>query len=71
MIERYPTRSVTARADGWEVELTVANEPWLRELLLRLGVGARVLEPPQWRDLGARAAATVLARYEAGGSSAS
>ena len=71
VIERYPTRAVTATAEGWLVELTVANEPWLRELLLRIGVGARVLEPPEWRDLGARAAASVLARYDAGGSNAS
>jgi proteasome accessory factor C len=71
VVERYPTRSVTATPDGWEVELTVANEAWLRELLLRVGTGARVLEPPEWRDLGSRTAAALLARYEAGGSKVS
>jgi len=64
--ERYPTRSVQPDGDGWLIEVTVASERWLSELLLRLGAEAEVLEPPQWRDLGARAATALLARYATG-----
>lgn len=70
VVERYPTRSVRETADGLEVELTVTRERWLRELLLRLGTAAEVVEPEQWRDLGAQAAMTVLARYSDGGANA-
>lgn len=71
VVERYPTRSVETVADGTVVELTVTEPGWLRELLLRLGPAARVLDPAEWRGLGAQAAAELLARYEAGGSDAS
>ena len=64
--ERYPTRSVTRMDDGWAIDVTVASERWLRELLLRLGAEATVVDPPEWRDLGSRAAAELLARYAAG-----
>lgn len=70
VVERYPTRAVRETVDGLEVELTVTRERWLRELLLRLGTAARVVEPDQWRDLGARAATAVLARYGEGGANA-
>ncbi|HNJ97367.1 MAG TPA: WYL domain-containing protein [Ilumatobacteraceae bacterium] len=62
--ERYPTTSVTELGDGWRIELPVASERWLGELLLRLGATAVVEAPLQWRDLGARAAAEVLRRYD-------
>ena len=65
-IERTPCRS--QRVDGGEtlVELVVANERWLAELLLRPGPHAEVVSPPEWRDLGARAARELLAaRYAA------
>lgn len=71
VVERYPTRSVQQHADHTEVELTITDPSWLEELLLRLGPTARVVQPAEWRDLGARAASTLLARYEAGGSDAS
>ena len=71
VVERYPTRGVTDDGDGVVVELTVANETWLRDLLLRLGAGAVVLDPPEWRTVGADAARRLLARYEAGGSAES
>lgn len=61
--ERYPTRSVTADGDGWVIEVSVASERWLRELLLRLGAAATVVEPAAWRDLGSQAASGLLARY--------
>lgn len=63
--ERYPTTSVTEHERGWRIELPVASERWLRELLLRLGAAATVEAPPEWADLGHTAAAELLARYEA------
>jgi proteasome accessory factor C len=62
--ERYPTRSVVADGEGWLIEVTVASERWLRDLLLRLGPAAAVLQPAEWRDLGATAAGELLTRYE-------
>ena len=62
--ERYPTRSLERDGDGWRVEVTVASEAWLGELLLRLGVDAEVLEPAVWAEVGVRAAAALLTRYE-------
>ena len=64
--ERYPTRSVTQTEHGWELVVSVASERWLAQLLLRLGADAQVVEPAEWKDLGARAARTLLATYEAG-----
>lgn len=61
--ERYPTRSVQPDGDGWLIEVTVASERWLRDLLLRLGAEASVVEPAEWVHLGATAAAEVLSRY--------
>ncbi|MCY7299510.1 MAG: WYL domain-containing protein [Ilumatobacteraceae bacterium] len=61
--ERYPTRSVQQDGDGWRIEVTVASERWLRDLLLRLGAEAYVVEPAEWVNLGATAAAEVLRRY--------
>jgi len=61
--ERYPTRSVQQDGDGWRIEVTVASERWLRDLLLRLGAEAQVVEPAEWVNLGATAAAEVLCRY--------
>jgi proteasome accessory factor C len=71
VIERYPTRSVTTAEGGTEVELSITDPRWLRELLLRLGPAARVVSPLEWQALGADAAAELLARYEAGGNDAS
>jgi proteasome accessory factor C len=70
VVERYPTRSVERDGDIAVVELTVTHQRWLEELLLRLGAAATVLSPPEWVGLGARAAAALLARYEADGSDA-
>jgi proteasome accessory factor C len=72
VVERYPTRSVhILDDDSTVVELTVAHERWLEELLLRLGRSAEVIDPPQWVGLGAAAAAALLERYDADGSDAS
>jgi proteasome accessory factor C len=46
-----------------EVTLAVSSEVWFGRLLLRLGPHARVLDPPELADAGARAAASVLLRY--------
>ncbi|MEQ1873839.1 MAG: WYL domain-containing protein [Ilumatobacteraceae bacterium] len=64
--ERYPTRSVTAVKGGLELVVSIASEHWLEQLLLRLGADAQVVEPAEWKDLGAGAARTLLAIYEAG-----
>lgn len=61
--ERYPTRSAESVGDGWRIEVTVASERWLRDLLLRLGAEARVVEPVEWVNLGASAARELLSRY--------
>lgn len=65
--ERYPHRVVdaTPAGGGTVVDLTVAHEGWLAELLVRLGPAATVLGPPEWVDLGARTAAGLLRRYDA------
>ncbi len=62
--ERYPVDSTTELADGTlEVVLPVTSEAALARLLVRAGAGATVVNPPQWRDLAARTARRVLARY--------
>jgi proteasome accessory factor C len=63
VVERYPTRRVDALADGWRVDVTVAREAWLGELMLRLGPTARVVAPAALADVGARAARELLAVY--------
>ena len=65
-IETYDAESVAERDDGrLEVVLWVAGETWLARLLLKAGAEAEVLDPPEMRHVGARAAERVLARYEA------
>jgi proteasome accessory factor BC len=49
---------------GVEVTLAVGGTAWFERLLLQAGPGARVLAPPEWVDVGARAAERVLRRYE-------
>ena len=64
LAERYPIRSSTRLDDGrLKVVLAVASERWFARLLLRLGVQAEVVQPPDWEALAARTAARVLARY--------
>jgi proteasome accessory factor BC len=50
-------------AGGIEIELAVGGSAWLERLLLQVGPHAWVLDPVEWRDLGAQAAARVLERY--------
>ncbi len=63
--ERYPVREETENEGAIVVRMAVANEQWLRTLLLRLGPYAEVLEPSEWHDLGAEGARQLLERYEA------
>lgn len=66
VVESYPVEEVTTRDDhSTEVTLVVAGRPWLERLLLRVGPAAEVLEPEEWRTVGAEAAERVLARYSA------
>lgn len=70
VVERYPVRAVESAGARTVVELAVTDTRWLQELLLRLGSGATVLEPDEWRHLGRDAAAVLLARYEGDGNEA-
>jgi proteasome accessory factor C len=69
IVERFPVRSIRDHESGdgsQVVEMVVANESWLRQLLVRLGADATVIAPDEWRELGGRAAAELLAaRYAA------
>jgi proteasome accessory factor C len=65
VIEEYPVDSITELPGGVvEARFAVVSERWLERVLLRAGTDAKVVEPARWRDLGKRAAARVLARYE-------
>jgi proteasome accessory factor C len=66
--ERYPVREEHEEGGVLTVRLAVSSEHWLKTLLLRLGTHADVLEPEQWRNLGADGAAQLLRRYEASAS---
>lgn len=58
-----PVGPFGAPGGGVDVVLPVVSERWLGRLLVRLGEDAELLEPDGWRDLAARTARTVLARY--------
>jgi proteasome accessory factor C len=65
VIEEYPVDSMTELPGGAvEARFAVVSERWLERVVLRAGADANVVEPARWRDLGKRAAARVLARYE-------
>jgi proteasome accessory factor C len=62
--ESVPVESVTELADGGQrVVLIVGATAWLERLLLQVGPDARITDPPALRDLPARAAQRILARY--------
>lgn len=65
--ERYPLVSQQRDGDDLIVELTVASEHWLEELLLRLGTRAVVVTPERFVNSGRDAARRLLSRYEAPG----
>lgn len=63
--ERYPNRGMKKLADDvLEVKLPVATPEWLGRLLVRAGSDASVIGSPRHAELGARTAASILARYE-------
>jgi proteasome accessory factor C len=67
--ERYPVTESADSAElpgGLRVKLAVTSEQWLQTLLLRVGPGARVVEPAEWQSLGAAAAVDLLRRYDVG-----
>lgn len=64
--ETYPCVSVVEIDEATtEVTLRYSSEHWLSRILLRAGLGARVVSPESALDLRTRAARAVLARYEA------
>ena len=64
IVETYPVEHALEEPDGrWRVTLIVASARFLERLLLRAGPTAEVVAPPEWRDLGPRAARRLLERY--------
>jgi proteasome accessory factor C len=62
VVDQYPTESVERHESGViDVTLRISEQAWLERLLLRLAKHARVR---QGEDVGAKAAARILARYE-------
>ena len=64
VVERYPVDEVVPSEDGLVARFPVASQRWLERMLLRLGTEAEVVDPPEWRSLGADVARRVLRRYE-------
>jgi proteasome accessory factor C len=66
MVESIPlVGPPVGKGDRLEVEVVVGGDAWLERLLLRLGTGAVVIDPPEDGTLAAEAAARILLRYEA------
>ncbi|WP_432540631.1 helix-turn-helix transcriptional regulator [Kineococcus sp. SYSU DK002] len=69
VVDYYPVESVQdAPEDAWEeaslrVRLRTADTHWVRRLLLRLGAGARVVDPPELAVQVREAALAALGRY--------
>jgi proteasome accessory factor C len=62
--EYYPCESVEVLPDGAaRIELRTPDLAWVRRLLLRLGSGARAVEPPELAGEVARDAAAALNAY--------
>ncbi|WP_432505044.1 helix-turn-helix transcriptional regulator [Kineococcus arenarius] len=69
VVDYYPVQSTEPAPPGaWEqaslrVRLRAADTRWVRRLLLRLGAGARVVDPPELAVEVREAALAALARY--------
>ena len=64
--ESAPSESVEDLDGGRQrVVIAVSERAWLERILLQVGPDAVVVDPPDWRPVGAAAAARVLARYQA------
>jgi len=61
--EYYEVESAKTAEGSTEVVLPTKDLAWVAKLLLRLGGEARVVEPPELRDLAARLAEETLAAY--------
>ena len=67
MLESVPSvDDPVAVGDRLEVDLVVGGDAWLERLLLRLGPGVRVVDPPGDATLAAEAATRILKRYGVG-----
>jgi proteasome accessory factor C len=67
LVESVPATGPPHTVDGRvEVELYVGGDAWLERLLLRLGAGADVVGPAEYRTLRPGAAARILDRYASG-----
>ncbi len=65
VVDYYPVESVQERDDGsLLVRLRTADTAWLRQLVLRLGGAARVVDPCELADDVAAAARAALAAYD-------
>jgi predicted DNA-binding transcriptional regulator YafY len=67
VVDYYPVESVQERPDGGlRVRLRTADTAWLRQLVLRLGGGGRVVDPPELAHAVTDAAREALDAYEVG-----
>jgi proteasome accessory factor C len=65
VVEYYPVEAVRPQTDGsLEVDLLVADQAWLRRLLLRLAPNARVIVPRSAAESFTAAARATLGLYE-------
>jgi proteasome accessory factor C len=64
LIDSIPSAGPPEQVEGRvEIEIFVGGDAWLERLLLRLGPDARVVDPPEYRQLAAAAATRILKRY--------
>ena len=65
LIDRFASGPTSLAPDGRViVPIEVADDYFLGRLMLRLGAGAEVLDPPELADAAARVAARALERYD-------
>jgi predicted DNA-binding transcriptional regulator YafY len=65
LVARYATTPVELLGEGRAiVTLDVANRQWLGRLLLRVGPGAEVIDPPEFKKVAAEEARRALDRYQ-------
>jgi proteasome accessory factor C len=65
VVDYYPVESAEERPDGGlRVRLRTADTAWLRQLVLRLGGGGRVVDPPELARAVTGAAHEALDAYE-------
>jgi proteasome accessory factor C len=65
VVESFPAEGIEdLPAGGQRVVLAVSETAWLERVLLNAGPGARVVDPPESRQIAADAAWRVRARYD-------